>query len=157
MNMQIRQESKPEVRTSRRISNLRTGLEGLGKLGQDLDKLDHLLAQLSQVAGKNSAKTVERLRKDAVNFEPTITVLGQVKSGKTTLVNAMAGWADLLPSDVNPWTSVVTSLHLKPASRPAETGASFQFMTEDNLDRLLNKGGRIGELARRCGAECDLA
>ncbi len=157
MNMQIRQESKPEVRTSRRISNLRTGLEGLGQLGQDLDELDHLLAQLSQVAGKNSAKTVERLRKDVAGFEPTITVLGQVKSGKTTLVNAMAGWADLLPSDVNPWTSVVTSLHLKPASRPAETGASFQFMTEENWDRLLNQGGRIGEMASRAGAESELA
>lgn len=157
MNMQIRQESKPEVRTSRRISNLRTGLEGLGQLGLNLNELDHLLALLSQVAGKNSAKTVDRLRKDIASFEPTITVLGQVKSGKTTLVNAMAGWADLLPSDVNPWTSVVTSLHLKPASRPAETGASFQFMTEDNWDRLLNQGGRIGEMASRAGAESELA
>ncbi|MEC8196754.1 MAG: dynamin family protein, partial [Pseudomonadota bacterium] len=157
MNMQVRQETKPDVRTSRRISNLRTGLEGLGQLGQDLDALERLLAQLSQVTGKHTAKTVERLRKDVAGFEPTITVLGQVKSGKTTLVNAMAGWSDLLPSDVNPWTSVVTSLHLKPASRPAETGASFQFMTEDNWDRLLNQGGRIGEMASRAGAESELA
>ncbi len=157
MNMQVRQETKPDVRTSRRISNLRTGLEGLGQLGKDLDALERLLAQLSQVTGKHTAKTVERLRKDVAGFEPTITVLGQVKSGKTTLVNAMAGWSDLLPSDVNPWTSVVTSLHLKPASRPAETGASFQFMTEDNWDRLLNQGGRIGEMASRAGAESELA
>ncbi len=157
MNMQVRQETKPDVRTSRRISNLRTGLEGLGQLGQDLDALERLLAELSQVTGKHTAKTVERLRKDVAGFEPTITVLGQVKSGKTTLVNAMAGWSDLLPSDVNPWTSVVTSLHLKPASRPAETGASFQFMTEDNWDRLLNQGGRIGEMASRAGAESELA
>ncbi len=157
MNMQIRPGSKPEVRSSRRISNLRTGLEGLGQLGKDLEDLDQLLAQLGEVTGKNTTKTVGRLRKDVAEFEPTITVLGQVKSGKTTLVNAMAGWADLLPSDVNPWTSVVTSLHLKPASRPAETGATFKFMTENNWDRLLNQGGRIGEMASRAGAESELA
>ncbi|MBO9474214.1 dynamin family protein [Shimia sp. R10_1] len=157
MNMQIRPEGKPNIQSSRRIANLRTGLEGLQDLGRDLDRLDVLLGALSEVAGKNTRKTVERLRKDVASFEPTITVLGQVKSGKTTLVNAMAGWADLLPSDVNPWTSVVTSLHLKPASRPTETGASFQFMTEKNWDRLLNQGGRIGEMASRAGAESELA
>lgn len=157
MNMQIRPEREQTVQSSRRISNLRTGLEGLQDLGQNLDQLDRLLGQLSEVAGKNTLKTVERLRKDVATFEPTITVLGQVKSGKTTLVNAMAGWADLLPSDVNPWTSVVTSLHLKPASRPIENGASFQFMTEKNWDRLLNQGGRIGEMASRAGAESELA
>lgn len=157
MNMQVRQDTKPNIQSSRRISNLRTGLEGLGALGRDLDELDRLLEALSQVAGKHTAKTVERLRKDVAAFEPTITVLGQVKSGKTTLVNAMAGWADLLPSDVNPWTSVVTSLHLKPASRPTETGATFQFMTEKNWDRLLSQGGRIGEMASRAGAESELA
>ena len=157
MNMQVRQKTKSDVRTSRRIANLRTGLEGLRQLGQDLEALESLLSQLSQVAGKHTAKTVERLRKEMDGFEPTITVLGQVKSGKTTLVNAMAGWSDLLPSDVNPWTSVVTSLHLKPSSRPAETGAKFQFMTEENWDRLLNQGGRIGEMASRAGAESELA
>ncbi|GAA6181834.1 dynamin family protein [Shimia sp. NS0008-38b] len=157
MNLQIRQETKPDIKSSRRISNLRNGLEGLQQLGNDLDSLDGLLMQLSNVTGKNTLKTVERMRKDVAAFEPTITVLGQVKSGKTTLVNAMAGWADLLPSDVNPWTSVVTSLHMKPASRRAETGATFQFMTEKNWDRLLNQGGRIGEMASRAGAESELA
>jgi hypothetical protein len=47
-------------------------------------------------------------------LEPSITMIGQVKAGKTSLVNAMVGWPDLLPADVNPWTSVVTSLHLSP-------------------------------------------
>ncbi|WP_239113295.1 dynamin family protein [Shimia biformata] len=160
MNIQIKHEpdidAETEIRSSRRLSNLRTGLERLGRLGQDLDALDILLERMSQVTGENTARSVERLRKDVAAFEPTITVLGQVKSGKTTLVNAMAGWADLLPSDVNPWTSVVTSLHLKPAARPAETGATFRFMTEADWDRLLSQGGRIGELASRAGAESEL-
>ena len=33
-------------------------------------------------------------------------------------VNAMVGVPDLLPADVNPWTSVVTSLHLNPHTAP---------------------------------------
>jgi hypothetical protein len=157
MNMSIRQESKPNLQTSRRISNLRTGLEGLQDLGRNLDQLEGYLAQLAEASGKNTGKAVQRLRSELAGFEPTVTVLGQVKSGKTTLVNAMAGWADLLPSDVNPWTSVVTSLHLKPATHPIQNGASFQFMTAENWDRLLSQGGRIGEMASRAGAESELA
>ncbi|WP_235857773.1 dynamin family protein [Marimonas lutisalis] len=83
--------------------------------------------------------------------------MGQVKSGKTTLINAMAGWSDLLPSDVNPWTSVVTSLHLTPGRDKKGTSAVFQFLGEDEWDRLLNKGGRMGQLAGRAGAESELA
>lgn len=157
MNISIRQEPKPNVKSSRRIANLRTGLEDLQDLARNIDQLEGFLARLAEVSGKNTGKAVERLRKDLASFEPTVTVLGQVKSGKTTLVNAMAGWADLLPSDVNPWTSVVTSLHLKPATHPVQNGASFQFMTAENWDRLLNQGGRIGEMASRAGAESELA
>ena len=51
--------------------------------------------------------------------------------------------ADLLPSDVTPWTSVVTSLHLRPKGHATamQTSASFRFMTAEEWDRLLHKGG----------------
>ncbi|MBO9398195.1 dynamin family protein [Shimia sp. R9_2] len=156
MNVQLRQAPETEVRTPKRLVNLRSGLETLENFGANLCVLDELLKDLSQMTGDNATRAVERLCKDIAGFEPTITVLGQVKSGKTTLVNALAGWSDLLPSDVNPWTSVVTSLHLKPASKPSETGASFRFMKETDWDRLLNQGGRIGEMASRAGAESEL-
>jgi dynamin family protein len=157
MNIQVRSETETEIRSSMRPANLNSGLERLSDFADRASQLSDTLASLSGLTGKNTSRAVERLRRDLNEFEPTITMLGQVKSGKTTLVNAMAGWADLLPSDVNPWTSVVTSLHLKPAARPAETGASFKFMTEKDWDRLLNQGGRIGELASRAGAESELA
>ncbi len=157
MNIQVRSEAETEIRSSMRPANLNSGLERLSDFAERAGRLSDTLATLAGVTGKNTSRAVERLRRDLDDFEPTITMLGQVKSGKTTLVNAMAGWADLLPSDVNPWTSVVTSLHLKPAARPAETGATFRFMTEKDWDRLLNQGGRIGELASRAGAESELA
>lgn len=156
MNIQVRQDLPKDIPLSRHSPKMPYGMEKLGQLGQDFRTLDVLLEALAQITGDNAARSVARLRKDVAAFEPTITVLGQVKSGKTTLVNAMAGWADLLPSDVNPWTSVVTSLHLKPAQQPAETGATFRFMTEADWDRLLSQGGRIGEMAGRAGAESEL-
>lgn len=154
MNMQLTRDT--EIRSSMRPANLASGVERLARLAEEARRLDDALERLSDAAGENSSRAVERLRRELAQFEPSVTILGQVKSGKTTLVNAMAGWADLLPSDVNPWTSVVTSLHLKPSSQPTETGATFRFMTQQDWDRLLNKGGRIGELASRAGAESEL-
>lgn len=156
MNIQVRSEAETEIRSSMRPANLNAGLERLNDFAERSGQLGDTLEALADLTGKDTTRAVERLRRELSEFEPTITILGQVKSGKTTLVNAMAGWADLLPSDVNPWTSVVTSLHLKPAAQPAERGAKFRFMTESDWDRLLNQGGRIGELASRAGAESEL-
>ena len=84
-------------------------------------------------------------------------MIGQVKAGKTSLVNAMVGCPDLLPADVNPWTSVVTSLHLSPHVAPQDNRASFPSFDMEEWTRLLDRGGRIGELASRAGAEDELA
>jgi signal recognition particle receptor subunit beta len=89
--------------------------------------------------------------------EPSITMIGQIKSGKTTLVNALIGQPDLLPADVNPWTSVVTSLHLSPQAESPATSAKFRFFDVDEWDRLVGGGGRIGELANRAGAEDEMS
>jgi hypothetical protein len=84
-------------------------------------------------------------------------MIGQIKSGKTSLVNAFVGQPELLPADVNPWTSVVTSLHLFPETKWFRNTASFRFFDEDEWDRLVSGGGRIGELASRAGADDELA
>lgn len=156
MNVEINKDLTTQIRASARPTKLRSGLETLEKFSADLHNLNEALDDLSLLTGKNASRAVERLKKNLNGFEPSITLLGQVKSGKTSLVNAMAGWADLLPSDVNPWTSVVTSLHLRPGNEPAETGARFKFMTEKDWERLSVKGGRMGEMASRAGAESEL-
>ncbi|UYV36581.1 dynamin family protein [Rhodobacteraceae bacterium D3-12] len=150
-------EAATEIRPSGGSAKLRTGMEELETFASEALALEGALDRLGQLAGEQSRRTVTRLKQQLAAFEPSVTVLGQVKSGKTSLINAMAGWTDLLPSDVNPWTSVVTSLHLTPAEERAETGASFQFMTEEEWDRLTDKGGRIGELAGRAGSESELS
>ncbi|MHA7849352.1 dynamin family protein [Roseovarius sp.] len=149
-------DTTTQIRAPARPTNLKAGMEELARFAQDASHMDEALDRLSDLSGPGAERAVARLKEQLAAFEPCITLLGQVKSGKTSLINAMAGWADLLPSDVNPWTSVVTSLHLTPASRRAETGARFRFMTEAEWDRLTTKGGRIGELAGRAGAAGEL-
>ena len=156
MNMQPQIDGMTNIRAAARPTNLNAGMEPLAALAAQMAELEGALDALVEQSGDKTQRTLSRLKKELSSFEPCVTLLGQVKSGKTSLVNAMGGWADLLPSDVNPWTSVVTSLHLTPGDDRVETSARFQFMTEKEWDRLLTKGGRIGEMAGRAGAESEL-
>ncbi len=149
-------DAATRIRATALPTNLSAGFAPLAQFAERKQDISRALVQLEQAAGPHVARALIRLKRDMDMFEPSVTVLGQVKSGKTSLVNALAGWSDLLPCDVNPWTSVVTSLHLKPGRARGETAARFQFMSEREWDRLLVKGGRIGEMAGRAGAEGEL-
>ena len=141
-----------ELRPERRPDITRAGLSKLDNFAGELAQLDRAMADLAGQGNAALERSVERMRKEIQTFEPSVTMLGQVKAGKTALVNAMAGWADLLPSDVNPWTSVVTSLHLSPHEQASKSRAAFRFFGSDEWDRLMQKGGRLGEMADRAGA-----
>ncbi|SHH31180.1 dynamin family protein [Marivita hallyeonensis] len=156
MNIEAKITPAVERKSSVKSSILKAGTKSLGDFADRVATVERAIDDLSGVVGENTARSFERLHRQLDEFEPSVTLLGQVKAGKTALVNAMAGWSDLLPSDVNPWTSVVTSLHLQPGTERPEVAARFKFMTEDEWDRLLAKGGRIGELAGRAGAESEL-
>ncbi|MBV1867504.1 MAG: dynamin family protein [Marinosulfonomonas sp.] len=132
---------------------------GSSRLDTYLEKLNNLnssLGKLAEFGDEKTAATAQRFQQRLASIEPSITMIGQVKAGKTSLVNAMVGWPDLLPADVNPWTSVVTSLHVSPQPQPDGDKAVFKFFDQKEWDRLLNKGGRIGELASRAGADEEL-
>ncbi len=137
-------------------SLLKRGAEGFEDYVQKSAALGEALAQLARVGDAAVRENALRLTHQLNEFEPAITMIGQVKAGKTSLVNAMVGWPELLPADVNPWTSVVTSLHMAPKSRGDDNRARFRFFDETEWDRLVEKGGRIGELAARAGAEEEL-
>ncbi|PRY26420.1 dynamin family protein [Aliiruegeria haliotis] len=128
-----------------------------------LEGLSPLLAQRAEVLGvlddliacgdRATAEAGQRQHRSLLALEPAVTMIGQVKAGKTSLVNAMVGEPGLLPADVNPWTSVVTSLHIGPQASTASYAARFTFFDPEDWDRLTHKGGRVGELAGRSGAE----
>jgi len=118
--------------------------------------LSEALEKLIEIGDETTAKSARRLGHQLAQVEPSVTMIGQVKAGKTSLVNAMIGWPGLLPADVNPWTSVVTSLRLSPGSTPEDRAASFSFFDEGEWARLVDRGGRVGELAERAGAAEEL-
>jgi signal recognition particle receptor subunit beta len=135
---------------------MRLGLEKLDAFQDEIADLEATLADVVTLGGPDAEKKSAKLIKQLRAFEPSITMIGQVKAGKTSLVNAMIGRPDLLPADVNPWTSVVTSLHLNTPLGPDAPTATFQFFTKGEWDHLIENGGRIGELAARAGADEEL-
>ncbi|MEM8631008.1 MAG: dynamin family protein [Pseudomonadota bacterium] len=146
------QEDRPTV-------NGRLLSTGFAQLTPFLEKMDGLRASLEgieELGDETTGKGARRLMAQLDTLEPSVTMIGQVKAGKTSLVNAMVGWPELLPADVNPWTSVVTSLHVTPAPVTKTETAVFRFFDQEEWDRLVENGGRIGELASRAGAEEEL-
>jgi hypothetical protein len=135
---------------------LRIGTEPLQALAHKIGAVAQSLRELDSVGDEATVRQAQKLADGLAAFEPSITLIGQVKAGKTSLVNALTGLPDLLPADVNPWTSVVTSLHLSPSGFPTDVRARFEFFAEDEWSRLVNRGGRIGEMASRAGASDEL-
>lgn len=127
------------------LSDQMTALAGLS------DKLN----QLSGLADKRTAERAKALRERIAEFSAKVTLVGQVKAGKSALTSLLAGTPGLLPSDVNPWTSVVTTLTINAPENSADkdTKARFTFFDREEWDRLVIKGGRLGELAERTGAQ----
>ncbi|NJM84270.1 MAG: hypothetical protein HC844_19110 [Tabrizicola sp.] len=129
---------------------------GLTEVAQSISDFEDVLRDFIAMADPDTAKKVTRILQQNRDVEPSITVIGQIKAGKTSLINAMIGEPDLLPTDVNPWTSVVTSLHINTPSPDPNVKASFRFFDEEEWERLVSNGGRIGQLAARAGADDEL-
>jgi len=81
-----------------------------------------------------------------------IAVIGQVKAGKSTFINALAARPTMLPTDVNPWTAVVTKIHFGEPGR--QEGAYFEFFTEDEWRHMIG-GGRVREMASNLAPNLD--
>jgi Dynamin family len=77
-----------------------------------------------------------------------IGVIGQVKAGKSSLINALMGKPGLLPTDVNPWTTAVTRIHFGLADAPPNVAAEFSFFAPDEWEQLANGSGQIRELTQ---------
>ncbi len=135
---------------------LRKGLSALDPFVARVREIEGALQTISGAGDRAAARAAKRLQRQLSKLEPSLTMIGQVKAGKTSLVNSLIGWPELLPADVNPWTSVVTSIHLSPKAFLGGNRASFRFFDQEEWTRLLDRGGRIGELAGRAGAEDEM-
>lgn len=134
----------------------RRGFEELNAFWNELEKTEASVVAQQESAPGFVSEQMDRVLDRIRAFEPTISIIGQIKAGKSTLLNAMIGETDLLPSDVNPWTSVITGLHLNSRIRPENTRALFQFFDAEEWDRLVETGGRLGEMAARAGFDTEV-
>lgn len=151
------QTEKPNTDSARASASplMKMGTEPLVTVRQQFDELRELMSGITASLDERSLRRLQVIESQLAEFSAIVTIVGQVKAGKTALINVLAGWPGLLPSDVNPWTSVVTTLHLnKPA--PRNTRAEFRFFDKGEWDRLVRGGGRLGEMANRAGASEEL-
>ncbi len=78
-----------------------------------------------------------------------VSVIGQVKAGKSTFINALVQRPGLLPSNINPWTTAITNLHFGCTRDPEKLAARITFFQNDEWDRIWNADGRLRELTER--------
>lgn len=112
------------------------------------ERLATALEKLERLVPPESVTRVTEMRGEVETFNVRVSMVGQVKAGKTALTNAMIGRPNLLPSDVNPWTSVITSVHMN-TPQPLGKNAVFSFFTTQQWDQMVDAGGHLGEMARR--------
>src|SRR5258707_3232401 len=118
----------------------------LDKIRTDLMVWGQQLNKLVQGLGKMLAQDGQQVLADLVC---RIAVIGQVKAGKSSFVNALIGLPGLLPADVNPWTTAVTKLHFNCSNAPQGVAAAFKFFDHDEGKKIADGGGRIRELTER--------
>ncbi|WP_171133328.1 MULTISPECIES: dynamin family protein [unclassified Ruegeria] len=134
---------------------LSVGNEALSPVTEAMTSLTAQIDQLTEVADARSSARLATLKTRMENFTANVTLVGQVKAGKSSIVNILAGRPDLLPSDVNPWTSVVTTLNINTRTE-GDTKSKFTFFEQEEWDNLMVGGGRLGELANRAGADDEM-
>ncbi|MBM7068695.1 dynamin family protein [Actibacterium sp. 188UL27-1] len=118
-------------------------------IGAQVDEIHKALRETAQTLdtlsdGEFSAR-ITKILEELARFSVRIAVVGQIKAGKSTLVNALTRRSGLLPSDVIPWTSVVTQLHFG-GRGDQKAGAVFRFFDHAQWDALVERGGRLAEL-----------
>jgi hypothetical protein len=125
------------------------------RLSAHIGSIRALLERLEDLVVPERLSVAARLSKEVTNFSTQVSLIGQVKAGKTKLTNALTGMAEMLPSDVNPWTSVVTSIHVN-TPKPRGSDAVFTFYSEEDWSGLTEDGGHLGKLAQRANFEEEL-
>jgi dynamin family protein len=117
-----------------------------------------LTTRLGGLLGEHAGPLLEVAQRQLQERSCRIAVIGQIKAGKSTFINALARRPGLLPTDINPWTVVVTALHFRAAQTPPEHAGVFHLFSVDEWRELAEGGGRLRELTERLvpGFQSDL-
>ena len=121
-------------------------------VNETLATLGQLLTHMEQAVVPQSMGQTADLHEKLQTFRVRVSLIGQVKAGKTALANGMIGRVGMLPSDVNPWTSVVTSININ-TPRIQNKQAIFKFFDRDEWDGMLDAGSRVAKMAKNASFE----
>ena len=102
---------------------------------------------LSTLADKETAQAISSVAGHLQRQACRVAFVGQVKAGKSSLINVLVEQPDLLPANINPCTAVVTRLSFGVPDKP-RSGALFTFFNREEWRRL-SSGGRTRELTDR--------
>lgn len=115
---------------------------------QEIDFLRDTLDHLDKTVDRSTRQTFRDLRARLDAWSAKVAVIGQVKAGKSTFLNALLRQHDFLPSDVNPWTSVVTNIRINIPGDPI-AGAKFEFFDETDWQEIVAGGSKIRKLTEQ--------
>ncbi|WP_081717687.1 dynamin family protein [Hyphomicrobium nitrativorans] len=123
-----------------------------GRIGARLEELRQQLLSCGHVLAGLAEPSQRSLVTDALahlgQLECRVAVVGQIKSGKSSAINALARSPHLLPTRITPWTTAVTNLHFA-QTPPGGYGAVFSFFEHAEWDQLAEGGGRVRELTEQ--------
>jgi GTP-binding protein EngB required for normal cell division len=123
-----------------------------GRIGAPLEELrQHLIRYgdvLTELVEPSARQLVENASLHLKQLTCRIAVVGQIKSGKSSFINAFVQQPDFLPTSVTPWTTAVTNLHFGQRP-PGEHAAIFTFLHGNEWRELAESGGRIRELTKQ--------
>jgi hypothetical protein len=129
------------------------GKRGADPIGEPLEEVRTRLLELTAALGRHldehAAPLLEAAQKQLRQSYCRIGIVGQVKAGKSTFINALVQQPRLLPTDINPCTAVVTLLNFRSAATPPEHAAVFTMFSADEWSELADGGGFLRELTQR--------
>lgn len=100
-----------------------------------IDSIRDVLSDLEKLSNLKSNSRLADIKTRFKNCATRVAIIGQVKSGKSTFLNAFLGETGLFPTDVNPWTSAITNLRINVPGDPTQ-GASFEFFDDHDWKRI---------------------
>jgi GTP-binding protein EngB required for normal cell division len=114
------------------------------RLGEMKGRVIELGEDLQDAVHSRVGTFVSSLQSDMESHSCRIAVIGQIKAGKSSLINALIRRPELLPTDINPSTAVITKLYF---GAPAERNntALFQFFSDDEWEHIMS-GGRAAAM-----------
>ena len=125
--------------------------KGVG-VGEELRKArETLLAsgeELARLCDPAAAGYIRRLLAMVEAQHCSIAFIGQMNAGKSSLINAFVGAPQLLPTEITPWTTVVTNLYFGIANQPT-SGALFEFFSPAEWQQLAEGTVRVRALTEQ--------